>query len=61
MEKVINIIKQDEQDDQYISFWLSKTASERLQEVTRLRLHYFTWLNQSFPQHIEKVVTHRTL
>lgn len=61
MEKVINIIRQEDQDEQYISFWLTKTISERLQEVTRLRYNYFKWLNNSFPDKIEKVVFKRSL
>lgn len=61
MEKVINVVKQDEQDEQYIAFWLSRPIAERLQEVQRLRFQYFRWLNKSFPDKIEKVVSNRTL
>lgn len=58
MEKVINVVKQDEQD---VAFWLTKTVDERLAEVTTLRYNYFKWLNQSFSDKIEKVVLKRSL
>lgn len=61
MEKVINFVKQDDQDGQYIAFWLTKTPGERLEEVVRLRYQYFKWLNKSFPENIEKVVFKRSL
>jgi len=40
---------------------LSKTASERLSEVSRLRKNYFTWADGTFPDKIEKVVHQRKI
>jgi hypothetical protein len=34
-------------------------VGERLEEVTRLRKNYYTWLNGFFPEKIAKVVTMR--
>ena len=57
MKKIVNFIKQGEEEDiQYMQFWLRQPAVERLKEVTRLRYNYFMWLNKSFPKKIEKVV-----
>jgi ACT domain-containing protein len=61
MEKVINQVKQDDQDEQYMLFWLSKTPSERIQEVTRLRYNYYKWKDKIFPVQIEKVIQKRPL
>jgi len=61
MEKVVNFIKQDEQETQYIQYWLQQPVIERLREVTRLRYNYYKWLNKSFPEKIEKVVSRRPL
>jgi hypothetical protein len=61
MKKVINIVKQEDQDVQYIVFWLSRSPEERLAEVTRLRQNYFKWLHGVFPEKIEKVVQKRML
>ena len=61
MKKVINIVKQEDQDVQYIAFWRSRSPQERLSEVTRLRQNYFKWLNGVFPEKIEKVVQKRIL
>jgi hypothetical protein len=61
MEKVINQVKQDDQDEQYMLYWLSRTLAERLQEVTRLRYNYYKWHDKLFPSKIEKVVLKRHL
>ena len=61
IEKVINVVKQEDQEEQYILFWISKTSQERLAEVTRLRRNYYTWLNKTFPDKMEKVVSKRRI
>lgn len=61
MEKVVNFVKQEDEELQYIQYWLSKPITERLKEVTRLRYNYYKWLNGSYPDKIEKVVSHRQL
>lgn len=58
---VVSHVKMDNEDYADVQFWLSKTPSERLAEVTRLRISYYTWLNGSYPTKIEKVVTQRSL
>jgi hypothetical protein len=54
--KVVHHVQMDEEDPLDILFWLGRTPSERLAEVTRLRRSYFTWKNGTFPDKIEKVV-----
>jgi hypothetical protein len=61
MEKVVNFIKQDDEEMQYIEYWLKQPVADRLKEVTRLRYQYYKWLNKSFPDKIEKVVSFRQL
>jgi hypothetical protein len=51
----------EDEDILDVSFWLSKTSSERLAEVFRLRRNYFTWADGFFPGKIEKVVSQRKL
>ena len=58
---VVNHVKMDEEDALDIEFWLSKTPGERLAEVVRLRRNYYTWLNGSFPEKIERVVHYRKM
>lgn len=58
---VVSHVKMDDEDYADVQFWLSKTPSERLAEVTRLRISYYTWLNGSYPTKFEKVVTQRSL
>lgn len=41
MEKVVNFIKQDEEENLYIQYWMQQPAIERLKEVTRLRYNYY--------------------
>jgi hypothetical protein len=61
MVMVVNHVKMEDEDALDVGFWLNKTPSERLAEVVRLRKNYFTWLNGSFPQKIEKVVSFRKM
>ncbi|MVN21349.1 hypothetical protein [Mucilaginibacter arboris] len=61
MAMVVTFVKMEEQDQLDVQFWQSKPASERLAEVTRLRINYYTWLNGSYPKKIAKVVAKRTL
>jgi len=61
MAMVVNQIKMEDEDNLDVLFWLNKSASERLSEVSRLRRNYFTWLDGLFPEKIEKVVRHRKL
>ncbi len=58
---VVNHVKMEDEDDLDMDFWLTKTPAERLAEVCRLRKNYFTWLNGSFPEKMEKVVSWRKL
>lgn len=58
---LLNSVHRDDEDRLDVLFWLSKTPTERLQEVVRLRKQYFTWLNGSFPLKIEKVVNRKVL
>jgi hypothetical protein len=57
----VNHVKAEDEDTLDVEFWLNKTPSERLAEVVRLRKNYYTWLNGSFPQKIEKVVSFRKI
>ncbi|MGY0034856.1 hypothetical protein [Pedobacter sp. NJ-S-72] len=57
----MNHIKMEDEDSLDVLFWLSKTVSERLAEVSRLRKNYFTWIDGVFPDKIEKVVHQRKL
>jgi hypothetical protein len=56
MIKVANHVKMDDEDYSDVLFWRSKSVSERLQEVARLRKNYYTWLNGSFPEKMIKVI-----
>jgi hypothetical protein len=58
---VINQVKMEDEDRLDVLFWLGKSVSERLAEVSRLRKSYFTWADGSFPDKIEKVVHQRKL
>ncbi|HEY2582436.1 MAG TPA: hypothetical protein VGI43_11555 [Mucilaginibacter sp.] len=59
MAKVVNHVKIEDEDYLDVLFWRSKSFSERLQEVTRLRKNYYTWLNGSFPEKMVKVIKTR--
>ncbi|MGN5955523.1 hypothetical protein ACP6L2_13005 [Sphingobacterium lactis] len=59
MTVVVNQVKKEDEDQLDIEFWLSRPASERIAEVTRLRKAYYTWLLGSYPQNMEKVITKR--
>lgn len=61
MAIVANHVKMKDEDELDIQFWLSKTPLERIAEVTRMRINYYTWLKGSYPSTIEKVVTYRLL
>ena len=61
MIMVVNHVKMEDEDALDVDFWLTKTPSERLSEVMRLRKNYYTWLNGSFPQKIERVVHFRKM
>ncbi|MDB5146430.1 MAG: hypothetical protein JWQ57_450 [Mucilaginibacter sp.] len=57
---VRHVLKEDE-DHLDVEFWLSKSPSERLAEVVRLRRLHFTSFGKTFPGKIEKVVFRRKL
>jgi hypothetical protein len=61
IEIVVNQVKMEDEDKLDVSFWLSKTPSERLAEVFRLRKSYFTWTDGSFPVKIERVISQRKM
>ena len=61
MAMVVNHVKMEDEDSLDVLFWLSKTVSERLAEVSRLRKNYFTWVDGTYPDKIEKVVHQREL
>lgn len=56
-----NHVKMEDEDALDVAFWLSKTPSERLTEVCRLRQNYFTWINGVFPKKMERVVVRRKI
>lgn len=58
---VVNHVKMEDEDQLDVEFWQAKTASERIQEVTCLRINYYTWLNGFYPEKITKVVARRKL
>jgi hypothetical protein len=57
--KAVNYIKMEDEDYTDVLFWQSKSVSERLKEVARLRKDYYTWLNGSFPEKMIRVITSR--
>jgi hypothetical protein len=57
--KVVNHVRMDDEDTLDVAFWRSKSVTERLEEVARLRKNYYTWLNGGFPQKIARVITTR--
>ncbi|WP_202912465.1 hypothetical protein [Sphingobacterium olei] len=61
MAMVVKHVDMNEEDASDVAYWLNKTVSERIGEVTRLRLAYYQWLLGDYPQHIEKSVTKRKL
>jgi len=58
---VVNQVKMEDEDSLDILFWLNKTASERLEEVSRLRKSYYLWSTGIFPERIEKVIHRRKI
>ena len=59
MAKVVNHVKMEDEDALDVAFWRSRSVAERLQEVMRLRRNYHTWLQGSFPERMERVITIR--
>ena len=49
MERVIKLssFEQEEADNSYLEYWLSRPAEERLEEVDRLRREFATLSNMS--------------
>lgn len=58
---VVNQVKLEDEDQLDVLFWLGRSVSERLAEVSRLRRNYFTWADGLFPEKIEKVFHQRKL
>jgi hypothetical protein len=61
MAMVVNQVKVEDEDNLDVLFWLNKSPSERLSEVSRLRRIYFTWVDGHFPETMDKVVHRRKL
>jgi hypothetical protein len=61
MAMVVNQVKMEDEDELDIEFWLSKTPAERLTETVRLRRNYYTWLNGSYPEKMERVISQRKM
>jgi hypothetical protein len=57
----MNKVRMEDEDRLDVLYWLNRSVSERLAEVTRLRRSYFTWKDGRFPEEIEKVVNFRKL
>jgi len=58
---VVNHVKIEDEDTLDVLFWQQQAPSDRIGELTRLRINYYTWLNGFYPAKIEKVATHRKL
>lgn len=58
---VANQVKMGDEDAQDIIFWINRSASERIAEVTRLRQEYYRWLHGNYPDHIKKTVIKKRL
>ncbi|WP_025143120.1 hypothetical protein [Pedobacter jeongneungensis] len=61
MAMVFNQVRMEDEDALDIAFWLNQAPEERLKTVVSLRESYFTWLNGSFPEKMERVITRRKL
>lgn len=61
MVMVAQQVKMEDEDHLDVLYWLSRSVSERLAEVSRLRRSYFSWADGMFPEKIEKVVQQRKL
>ncbi len=61
MAIVVNQVKMEDEDSLDVLFWMSKSVSERLTEVSRLRRNYFKWADGFFPEKMEKIVHQRKL
>ncbi|WP_442591888.1 hypothetical protein ACSBL2_11730 [Pedobacter sp. AW31-3R] len=55
MAMVVNEVRREDEDSLDVLFWLSKTASERLFEVSSLRRNYFTWTDGLFSDTMLKI------
>lgn len=58
---VANQKKMEDEDRLDVGYWLSRTPQERISAVTNLRRTYFTWLNGSFLEKMDKVVSQRKM
>ena len=49
MDRVVSLssFEQEENDNSYLEYWLSRTAEERIEEVDRLRREFATLSNMS--------------
>ncbi|MGZ3754952.1 MAG: hypothetical protein ACXVAY_18750 [Mucilaginibacter sp.] len=56
-----NHVKIEDEDALAVLFWQQQTPTERIKEVARLRVNYYTWLNRFNPDEIEKAVAFRKL
>jgi len=54
-------VHKEDEDTLDVEFWLSKSPSERLAEVVRLRRLYFISSGKTFPTKIEKIIFRRKL
>lgn len=54
MTMVSSQIKMEDEDRLDFSFWLKKSITKRMAEVTRLRKKYYAWLHGSYPNKMEK-------
>lgn len=61
MSLIIHQINPEDEDRLGVEYWMSKTPSDRLAEVYRLRRNYFIWLNGSYPEKMERVITQKKL
>lgn len=61
MQMVVNKVKMEEEDSLDVKFWLKRSASDRIAEVTRLRHEYYSWLLGEFPRQMEKTVIRRKI
>lgn len=61
IQMVVHQVKMNDEDQIDVQFWLNRSPSERIAEVTRLRYQYYNWLLGEFPKKIEKAVSFRKL
>ncbi len=58
---VSRVVQMDDEDSEDVRFWLARSPEERIAEVTRLRVGYYSALLGKYPKHMEKVVSRRKL